>query len=219
MITLSYILDPLKAVGHIVLGMLPTVVGVSAVLVIGSLLARTIGKIIADAIKRVQIDKLSQTIGLSSTLEAGGIKRPISELAGTVTSWVLMVTSFVIAMKLVGVGVIGEATDYITGYVPTVVSGIVVLTVAMVIAYIVAAFVRAVAANTGMPKPELMATFTKWAIVLTGAIAFMNKVGLGFLFTGTPFTLVVAALALALGLAFGHGGRDHAARYLDKILK
>ena len=216
---IPYILDPLRTVGHMVLGILPTIVGVLAVLVIGSLLARTLGKIIADAIKRVQIDKLSHAIGLTDTLEKGGIKHPISDLAGTITTWVLMVTTFVIAMKMVGITVIGEATDYVLGYVPGLVSGIVVLTVAMVLAYIVAAFIRVVAANTDMPRPELMATYTKWAIVATGFIAFVNKVGLGFLFTGTPFYMIVGALALALGLAFGLGGRDRASHYLDKLFK
>ena len=219
MITLSYILDPLKDVSNMVLGILPTVVGVLAVLVIGSFLAREIGKIVADIIKRVQVDKLSHTIGLTHTLETGGIKRPVSDLVGTVVSWVLMITTFVIAMKLVGIAVLGDATSYIMTYVPGLISGIVVLTVALVIAYIVAAFIRVVATNTAMPKPELLATFTKWAIVSTGVIAFMTKVGLGFLFTGTPFMLIIAALALALGLAFGLGGRDHASHYLDKVLR
>ena len=219
MITLSYIMDPLKEVAGMVLSIAPTVIGVLAVLVIGSLLARILGPVIADAIKRVQIDKLSHTIGLAGTLETGGIKRPVSELVGTIVSWVLMVTSFVIAMKLVGVTVLGDATSYIMTYVPGLVSGIVVLTVALVLAYIVAAFIRVVAANTDMPKSDTLATFTKWAIVTTGFIAFANKVGLGVLLSGTPLTLIVGALALALGLAFGLGGRDHASRYLDKLLK
>jgi hypothetical protein len=55
--------------------------------------------------------------------------------------------------------------------------------------------------------------------VATAFIGFTDKIGLGFLFTGTALTLMVAAFALALGLAFGLGGRDHAAHYLTKLLK
>ena len=219
MITITYIMDSLKEVGGMVLGVTPTVFWVLVVLVVGTLLARTLGSVVTDAIKRVQIDKISHTIGLSGALEAGGIKRPVSDLVGTIISWVLTVTTFVVALKLVGIAVLGEATSSVMGYLPALLSGIVALTVAIIIAYIVAAFIKVVAVNTDMPKPELMATFTKWAIVLTGFVAFMNKVGLGFLLTGTPFTLIIGALALALGLAFGLGGREHAARYMDKVLK
>ena len=219
MITITYIMDSLREVGGMVLGVTPTVFWVLVVLVVGTLLARTLGSVVTDAIKRVQIDKISHTIGLSGALEAGGIKRPVSDLVGTIISWVLTVTTFVVALKLVGIAVLGEATSSVMGYLPALLSGIVALTVAIIIAYIVAAFIKVVAVNTDMPKPELMATFTKWAIVLTGFVAFMTKVGLGFLLTGTPFTLIIGALALALGLAFGLGGREHAARYMDKVLK
>ena len=219
MITFNYIMDPLKEVGSMVLGVTPTVFWVLVVLVVGTLLARTLGSVVADVIKRIQIDKISHTIGLAGALDAGGIKRPISELVGTVISWVLTVTTFVVALKLVGIAVLGEATSAVMAYLPGLLSGIVALTVAIIIAHIIAAFIKVIAVNTDMPKPELMATFTKWAIVLTGFVAFMEKVGLGFLLTGTPFTLIIAALALALGLSFGLGGRDHASHYLDKILK
>jgi len=219
MITLNYIMDPLREVGGMVLGVTPTVFWVLVVLVVGTLLARTLGSVVADVIKRVQIDKVSHTIGLAGALDAGGIKRPISELVGTIISWVLTVTTFVVALKLVGVAVLGEATSSVMAYLPGLLSGIVALTVAIIIAHIIAAFIKVVAVNTDMPKPELMSTFTKWAIVLTGFVAFMEKVGLGFLLTGTPFTLIIAALALALGLSFGLGGREHASRYLDKVLK
>jgi len=219
MITLNYIMDPLREVGGMVLGVTPTVFWVLVVLVVGTLLARTLGSVVADVIKRVQIDKVSHTIGLAGALDAGGIKRPISELVGTIISWVLTVTTFVVALKLVGIAVLGEATSSVMAYLPALLSGIVALTVAIIIAHIIAAFIKVVAVNTDMPKPELMSTFTKWAIVLTGFVAFMEKVGLGFLLTGTPFTLIIAALALALGLSFGLGGREHASRYLDKILK
>ena len=219
MITLNYIMDPLREVGGMVLGVTPTVFWVLVVLVVGTLLARTLGSVVADVIKRVQIDKVSHTIGLAGALDAGGIKRPISELVGTIISWVLTVTTFVVALKLVGIAVLGEATSSVMAYLPGLLSGIVALTVAIIIAHIIAAFIKVVAVNTDMPKPELMSTFTKWAIVLTGFVAFMEKVGLGFLLTGTPFTLIIAALALALGLSFGLGGREHASRYLDKVLK
>src|SRR3989338_8987972 len=80
MITLNYIMDPLREVGSMVLGVTPTVFWVLVVLVVGTLLARTLGAVVADVIKRIQIDKISNTIGLAGALDAGGIKRPISEL-------------------------------------------------------------------------------------------------------------------------------------------
>ncbi len=215
----TFILDPLKIVFSIITSYVPTVLGVLAALVIGGLIAREAGKLVTSILKKVHLDKLSHTIGLDKVLNTGGVKRSVSDLVGHVVTWGVTITALVIALSYAGVTIIGPVTDPILSYVPSVIGGIVALMVGMFLAHIVAMFVRVVAANTDMPKPEMLASFTKWAIVLMAITIFVNKIGLGYLFTGTSMTLMIGALSLALGLAFGIGGRDHAAHYLDKLLK
>ena len=217
--TITFILDPLKSVFSIISGFVPTVLGVLAALVIGALVAREVGKAVGSILKSVHVDKISHTIGLTHVLETGGIKRPVSDLIAHVVTWGVTITALVIALGYAGITVIGPVTDPIMAYVPAVLTGVITLMAGMFLAHIVSVFVRLVAANTGMPKPDMLATFTKWAVVLMAVTTFVNKVGLGYLFTGTPLVLMIAALALALGLSFGLGGRDHAAHYLDKLLK
>ena len=216
---INFILDPLKIVFSIITSYVPTVLGVLAALVIGGLVAREAGRLVTSILKKVHVDKLSHTIGLERVLSTGGIKRHISDLIGYTVTWGVTITALVIAVGYAGITIIGPITDPIMGYVPNVVSGVITLMVGMLLAHIVSVFVRVVAANTDMPKPEMLAAFTKWAVVLMAVSVFINKIGLGYLFTGTPLTLMIGALALGLGLAFGLGGRDHAAHYLDKLLK
>ena len=216
---ITFILDPLKSVFSIIIGYAPIVFGVLAALVVGGLVAREVGKIVTSTLKGIHIDKVSHTIGLSHTLETGGIKRPVSELIGSIFTWGISITALVIALSYAGITVVGPMTDPIMAYVPSVLTGVITLMVGMFLAHIVSVFVRVVAANTDMPKPDMLSTFSKWAVVLMVVTIFVDKIGLGYLFTGTSLTLMVAGLALALGLAFGLGGREHAAHYLDKLLK
>ena len=216
---ITFILDPLKSVFSIIYSFIPTVLGVLAALVIGGLVAREVGKLVSSILKNVQADKISHTIGLEHVLTTGGIKRSVSDLIGHVVTWGVTITALVIALGYAGVTVIGPVTDPIMAYVPTVLTGVITLMVGLFFAHIVSVFVRVVAANTDMPKPEMLATFTKWSVVLMAITVFVNKIGLGYLFTGTPLLLMIGALALGLGLAFGLGGRDHATHYLDKLLK
>lgn len=217
--TLTFILDPLKTVFDIIISFTPTVLGVLVALVVGGLVAREVGRLFTTILKNVHIDKLSHTIGLDRVLTTGGIKRPVSDLVGHVVAVGITITALVIALKYAGITVIGPMTDPIMAYVPTVLAGVITLMVGIFFAHIVSVFVRVVAANTDMPKPDMLSTFTKWAIVLMALTVFVDKIGLGYLFTGTPLLMMIGALALALGLSFGIGGRDHAAHYLDKLLK
>lgn len=216
---LTFILDPLKTVFSIISSFIPTVLGVLAALVVGGLVAREAGKLVAAVLKRIHVDKISHDIGLTHTLEVGGIKRPVSDLIGTVITWGITITSLVIALTYAGVTIIGPITGPVMAYVPGVLIGIITLMVGMFLAHIVSVFVRLIAANTGMPRPDMLAAFTRWAVVLMAVGVFVDKIGFGVLLTGAPMTMLVGGLSLGLGLAFGLGGKDHATHYLDKLLK
>jgi len=216
---LTFILDPLKTVFGIIYSFIPTVLGVLAALVVGGLVAREAGKLVAAVLKSIHVDKISHDIGLTHTLQTGGVKRPVSDLIGTVISWGVTITALVIALTYAGVTIIGPITGPVMAYVPNVLIGVITLMVGMFLAHIVAVFVRIVAANTGMPRPDILSTFTRWAIVLMVVGVFVDKIGFGFLLTGAPLTMLVGGLSLGLGLAFGLGGKDHATHYLDKLLK
>ena len=216
---ITFILDPLKSVFSIISSFIPTVLGVLAALVVGGLVARETGKLVAAVLKRIHVDKMSHDIGLTHTLEVGGIKRPVSDLIGTVITWGITITALVIALTYAGVTIIGPITGPVMAYVPNVLTGVITLMVGMVLAHIVSVFVRLIAANTGMPRPDMLSTFTRWAVVLMAVGIFVDKIGFGFLLTGAPLTMLVGGLSLGLGLAFGLGGKDHASHYLNKLFK
>ena len=216
---ITFILDPLRTVFSIISSFIPTVLGVLAALVVGGLVAREAGKLVAAVLKRIHVDKISHDIGLTHTLEVGGIKRPVSDLMGTVITWGITITALVIALAYAGVTTIGPITGPVMAYVPGVMTGVVTLMVGMFLAHIVAVFVRLIAANTGIPRPDMLASFTRWAVVLMAVGVFVDKIGFGFLLTGAPLTMLVGGLSLGLGLAFGIGGKDHATHYLDRLLK
>ena len=216
---ITFILDPLKTVFSIISSFIPTVLGVLAALVVGGLVAREAGKLVAATLKSIHVDKISHNIGLTHTLEVGGIKRPVSDLVGTVMTWGITITALVIALTYAGVTIIGPITGPVMAYVPGVLTGVITLMVGMVFAHIVAVFVRLIAANTGMPRPDMLANFTRWSVVLMAVGVFVDKIGFGFLLTGAPMTMLVGGLSLGLGLAFGIGGKDHATHYLNGLLK
>jgi len=60
-------------------------------------------------------------------------------------------------------------------------------------------------------------TVAKYAIVFTGVLAALSQLNIVDVFANTLFIGIVAAVSLAFGLAFGLGGRDAAARAIEKI--
>ena len=71
--------------------------------------------------------------------------------------------------------------------------------------------VRGATAEAGLGNPDLLAGLARVAVWGFGIIIAVNQIGVAATLVNTLFMGLVGALALALGLAFGLGGRDTAA--------
>ena len=62
-------------------------------------------------------------------------------------------------------------------------------------------------------------TVAYWAILIFGLLAALIQLGIAFALLQTLITGIIAMLALAGGLAFGLGGKDAAANFLNRLRK
>lgn len=212
------IIDPLREMMGKAFDFAPTLLMTLGIFLVGYLLAKVISQTLLRLFKTIHIDKITEQLGLSNIFKKGGIEHKASELLSLLVYWVLMVIVIIIAVKAFGLTMASVLLEKIFAYIPSVISGVVVLTLGLLLANIVSAVIYLVANNTDMPHPDVVGRLSKWAIVVFVTIAFLKEIGFDFLFTGTHLMIVVSGFVLALALAFGLAGKDIAARYLD-ILK
>jgi small-conductance mechanosensitive channel len=72
--------------------------------------------------------------------------------------------------------------------------------------------VRGSTATGGLGNPEFLANLTRIAVMTFAIVIAVNQIGIATTLVNTLFMGFVGALALALGLAFGLGGRDTASQ-------
>ena len=215
----TFILDSVTAVFSTIAGIVPTVLSVVTIVVVGAIVARVVTQMIQRLLKEIHVDQLTHKIGLDGILHKGGIKRTCVDLISSLIHWTIMITVLVMGVKSMGLTVVDDVIARLFSYIPHVISAITALVLGMVTANFVATVVKLVAHYTGMPKPELLGMYSKWAIVTFAGMIFLEEIGLGSLLVGTPFQYLFGALCLALALSFGLGGRDAAARTIEKLRK
>ena len=88
----------------------------------------------------------------------------------------------------------------------------VILLVAPILARFVRGAIEVGAGEMGFTNGRLLGRIAEIAIVAFAVIIAINQIGIATNLVDTLFIGVVAALALAFGLAFGLGGRDVAAQ-------
>jgi hypothetical protein len=202
-----------------VTGYLPTFLTILSVLVLGWVAARVISKGIARLLREIHFDTMCQHLGLAGILRKGGIKRTSSDVIGCMVYWVIMITVLATSVKIFGLPLVDDMVNRLFSYVPSVIGAVFVLIFGMILGNFISSLVRVVASNTDIPRPDIMGMLTKYAIVLFAVTIFLHEIGLGELVTGTSISTLFASVCLALALAFGLGGRDTAARYLEKLKK
>lgn len=215
----TFILGSVKSMVATVTNYLPTFFTIISILILGWVAARVISKFMARLFKEIYFDTLCQHLGLAGILRKGGIKSTPSEVVGCLMYWIIMITVLATSIKVFGLPMVDDMVNRLFSYVPSVISAVFVLIFGMILGNFISTLVRVVASNTDIPRPDILGMLTKYAIVLFAVTIFLHEIGLGALVTGASLNTLFMSVCLALALAFGLGGRDTAAKYIDKLKK
>jgi len=203
-----------------VMSVIPALIIAIIVLILGWLIGSALSKLVAQIFKAVKIDNVLRSSGLEDLLMKAGMKLNSGKFVGEVVKWFVIVVALITAFDVLGLDQVNNfLQQVVVAYIPDVLAAVLILLVSVVIAEALRKAVVASAKAADLHYANLLGVVTKWAIWVFAILAVLFQLGIGAIFIQTLFTGVVVALALAIGLAFGLGGRDAAAKYIEDIKK
>ena len=137
---------------------------------------------------------------------------------GGLVKWFVIIIFLVASFDVLGLTQVNIfLQEVVLLYLPQVIVAVLILLVAAVIAEVMQNIVVGAAKAAHLRSASFFGKVTKWSIWVFAILAAINQLGVATAFVQTFFTGVVVAVSLALGLAFGLGGQDAAARYIEEI--
>ena len=215
----TIIIEPVQEMLTKLIGFIPVLLGALAILIIGWLMAKVLRGIVNRALKVVQFDKVADKAGISGVLNKGGIELNAREILSGVVYWLIMIMVWVMVFNALGLTVASQLLEKIFTYVPNVIAALFVLILGMFVGNFFYGITRTAASNANLPKPEIYGSISKWAVVIFAGTISLGELGIAPLFVTSTFNIFFGALCLALALAFGLGGKDIAAKYLEEVTK
>lgn len=215
----NLIVEPVREMLTKVIGYLPTLVGALVILAVGWIVAKTLRQLVSRALKATHFDKLADKAGISNILSKGGLKTSANEVLSSLVYWLVIIMVLVMVVNALGLPQASKVLESLFAYIPNVIAAVFVLVVGMFLANFVSGIVRTAAGNAYLPKPEVFAAVSRWAIIIFAGTISLRELGIGTLLVTTTFNIILGGVCLALALAFGLGGRDVAARYLEQWRK
>ncbi|MDX6261177.1 MAG: hypothetical protein QOH84_2865 [Kribbellaceae bacterium] len=193
------------------LGFIPNLLGGIVILVIGYIVAKVLGKLVGTLLGRVGFDQWMERAGVSGVLQRSGTGLTASTMLGKVVFWFVFLISFTMFASALGVPEISNFMSDMLGYIPRIFAAIVIVCLAALFANFLAMVIRGATGN------ETLAKVGRYAVLVYAAFAALTQLGIAVQLTGNTLLIVLAGAALALGLAFGLGGREMAGQALHTL--
>jgi Conserved TM helix len=192
------------------LAAIPKIVAFVLILVIGWFIAKLIASGIAVLLRKVHFNSMAERSGLSGFINSMGVRCDAAGFLGETAKWFIRLLALIVAFDALGLPAVSQVLYQLLLWIPNLVVALVVLVIAGLVANWISALVRGATAQAGFSNPNFVASIATAAIWGFGVIIAVNQIGVAATLVNTLFMGLIGALALALGLAFGLGGRDTA---------
>lgn len=195
----------------LLLAAIPRILGFLAILIIGWLIASAIAAIVASVLRSIRFNDLSRRSGFAGFVEQTGATTDSSGMIALIVKWFVRLIALVVAFDALGLPAVSDVLGSFLLWLPNLAVALVVLVVGGLAANALAGLVRGATAEAGLGRPDFLATVTKVAVWAFAIVVAVNQIGIATTLVNALFIATVGAIALALGLAFGLGGRETAA--------
>ena len=210
------IVASLQQVWSAVAAFVPLFIGAVIIFVIGLVVAIALGKVAEQVIRALRVDHLLRQLELEKITARAGWKLDTGAFIGGLVKWFLIIVFLLAATNILGLTQVSDFLRDVLLYIPNVVVAALILIIAMLVSEVVERFVRGAVEASGY-RGSMVAAVTRWAIWIFAFMAVLLQLGIASALVQTLLTGVVAAIAIALGISFGLGGKDAAASFIDKM--
>lgn len=192
--------------GEQLMQVLPSVGAAIAILIAGYILARVLERWTDALLKRLNFNRMAEAGGISEAMGRTGTRLDPIHAVGKLLFWLVMLVVILLASSALGLESIREMFGTMLSYIPVLIAAIVIVVLGMIVGEFVRALVLASAGGVeGVPT---LARIAKGVVVLIAVFMAVQQLGVADELVTAAFTLILGAIALAVGLAFGLGNRD-----------
>ena len=201
------LVNSLAELATTVAGFLPNLVATLVILGLGWLASRLTQAVTERLLRQVGLDRASARLRISEILREAGLSASPSRIVARLVFWVLMLTFVLSAVETLGLTAVTATIDRLIGFLPNVIAAGLILVFGMLLARLVRNLVGSAAAAAAVGQAMRLGALAQGAVALVVGVVALEQLGIETEVVVTMLTAVVAALGVALGIAFALGAR------------
>lgn len=215
----NVMLESLRTFWMQVVLFLPKLIGAVLILIVGWVLAKFVRKATLKALKFIRLDVIAEKSGIEDFLVKGGVRLTTVTILGNLVYWLIMFIVFLAVLNSLGMEVAADLFNKIILYIPNVIVAVIILIFGTMFAKFAQGITLTYLKNVGVGGARAMSIIAQYAILVFVVSLTLEQLAIGGLVLVSAFQIAFGALALALALAFGLGGREWASHVLKRLWK
>jgi len=186
---------------------IPRVLASILLVIIGVAIAKWIRTITSRALKALNLSKGLKDTPVEAFLKDAEIGK-IEEVLASIVYWLFLLLVIHSTAALLGLQTVSVMIGKVFGYIPNVLSAVLILFFGVLLAGIVESLVKGTIRSVSGQSARLLGKVSSYLIMIISTMAAIAELHIAQQFISTLFTGFVITLALAFGLAFGLGGKS-----------
>ncbi len=212
-LALESITQPASNMLNVILEAIPAIFAAGVLLALAYMVGRVVSGLISNLLSGVGFDALLDRVGLVPAT-ADETRRP-SAIAGYLVVVAIMLFATIEAFRLLGFEAIGDLVTQFMVFASHILLGLLIFGIGLYLAHVASKTVLA----SGAAQAGLLAVAARLCIVVLAGAMALRQMGLANEIINLTFGLLLGAVAVAVAIAFGLGGRDVAARQLGEWMQ
>ncbi|MFQ5931752.1 MAG: mechanosensitive ion channel [Nitrospiraceae bacterium] len=207
-LALEAITRPASNMLNVILEAIPAIFASGLLVALAYMVGRVLSGLIANLLTGVGFNALMARVGLAR--ETAEEKRTPAAIVGYLVLVAIMLFATIEAFRLLGFETVGDLVAQFMVFASHILLGLLIFGIGLYLAHVASKTVLASeAAQAG-----LLAMAARVSIVILAGAMALRQMGLANEIINLTFGLLLGAVAVAVAIAFGLGGRDIAARQL-----
>ena len=174
--------------------------------------------VVVEVVKALRLNEALRATGIHEAASRAGFTLDVGKFLGLLVQWFVILVFLVAALDILQLSSVTMFLQTVVlMFLPRVIVAALMIILGAIAAEVVKGLVMHSARAVGAHGANLAGTVSKWSIMVFAILAALNQLNIAPELIQTLFQGIVVAAALSFGLAFGLGGKDAAARTIDRV--
>jgi len=195
----------------------PPIFWAGLVLLVGIIISKWIGGLSAAFLNQIKLNQVFKRMGLEEALLKIDARLNAPKFFGEIVKWFFIIVFLMVSFEILGLTQFSQFLGKVIGYYPNIFISALIFIVAAFLADFSQKIVVGTLEKEKITYSRFVGKWISWAIWLFAILAILYQLQI------TPSLILViiiglvATISLALGIAFGLGGKELAAKILKEL--